>query len=97
MKQINQSRKKQLTLSDFHSIGELHLAMERLEVEIVDDYKSLRQTCLKGLSQFSDDYTLKKIRNLCERLGKFGFINFPENMLVGFTQKHNFNAELTAS
>ena len=42
MKQINKSRKKQLTLSDFQSIGELHLTMERYEVEIVDDYKNLR-------------------------------------------------------
>ena len=62
LKTINSSRTQQLNHEDFNEISELHLAMERLEVEIVDDYRNLRQSCLKGLSQFSDDFSLLKIR-----------------------------------
>lgn len=58
--------------------------MERLELEIVDAYKNLRQSCLKAYSQFADDYSLGKIRKLIDRMEKFGFIAFPENLLIGF-------------
>ena len=58
LKKINDSTKKALTLDDFIEVNKLHLMMERLEVEIIDDYKNLRQSCLKGLSQFNDDYSL---------------------------------------
>ena len=87
LKLMIESKKKELSLDNFHEVGELQLKMERLEVEIVDDYKNVRQSCLKGLSQFSDDKNLEKIRKLVERLSKFGFINFPENMLIGFMSK----------
>jgi len=63
--------------------------MERLEVELVGDYKNLRQSCLKAFSQFADDYSLGKIRKLCDRISKFGFITFPENLLIGFESDQN--------
>ena len=42
LKQINEKKKKKLSKEDFNEVSELHLSMERLEVEIVDDYKNLR-------------------------------------------------------
>lgn len=58
LKLLNDSKKKQSQLVDFREVSELHLNMERTEVEIVDDYQNLRQSCLKGLSQFADDFSL---------------------------------------
>ena len=51
---------------------------------------------MKALSQFSDDFLLVKIKKLIERLTKFGFISFPENILIGFVSKEGFKTELTS-
>ena len=87
IKVINQSKHKKFSDAQFKDIVDLHLNMEKNEVEITDDYRNLRQSCLKALSQFSDDFLLDKIKKLIERLANFGFISFPENILIGFESK----------
>ena len=96
LKEINQSKHENFLDASFKEIVDLHLNMEKNEVEITDDYRNLRQSCLKALSQFSDDFLLDKIRALIERLSSFGFISFPENMLIGFESKKGFKQELTS-
>lgn len=81
------------------SLGELidsHYEMQREELEIEFVYKNLRQTALRALSQFSDDYSLQKVRNLVDKLAKFSFVNFPRNLLHDF-KKDSFKQELTSA
>ena len=87
LKAMSHNKQKKESESSFKEIVDLHLRMEKMEVEITDDYRNLRQSCLKALSQFSDDFLLDKIKGLIEMLTKFGFISFPENILIGFVSK----------
>lgn len=69
--------------------------MSKVEIEIEDKFRKLRQTCLTGLSQFSDDYSLQKVSDLCSKLASFSFIDFPKNLLADF-QKDSYKGELTS-
>ena len=71
--------------------------MEKARIDIIDHHRSLRQFCLKGLSQFSDDYSLQKVKNLCRTLAPFSFMNFPQDLLNGFENSDSFKQELTAT
>ena len=47
---MSHNKQKKESESSFKEIVDLHLRMEKMEVEITDDYRNLRQSCLKALS-----------------------------------------------
>ncbi len=81
IKKLLSMRKQQLSLKEI-IVAHLEMAMTRVNLD--DSYRNMRQICLKGLSQFSDDYSLQKVRDLCTKLVQFSFVNFPENLLHDF-------------
>jgi len=92
-KKLADYRKTSLSLN---GIIEAHLELTKLEIEVEDKFRRLRQTSLAGLSQFSDDYSLQKVGDLCTKLASFSFVHFPENLLADF-QKDSYKGELTVA
>lgn len=64
-KELVLRRKTQMSLD---GIIDAHLEMTSLDITIEEKFRMLRQTCLKALSQFSDDYSLQKVCDLCQKL-----------------------------
>jgi hypothetical protein len=93
IKELAEVRKAELSLEDLISV---HQRMTETEINLDDTFRNLRQICLKGLSQFADDYSLQKVRDLCTKLAQFSFVNFPKNLLHDF-QKDSYKQELTSS
>ena len=86
-------RKTQMSLT---GLIEVHCKMVKTEIQLTDSFHNLRQICLKGLSQFADDYSLQKVRDLITKLAQFSFVHFPENLLDDF-QKDSYKQELTST
>ena len=65
IKEMNNYGRSQLSLT---AIVEAHQKMAVVQLNVEDKFQPLRQSCLKGLSQFADDYSLQKVRDLCTKL-----------------------------